>query len=111
MVNQDSDLLNRCITGTENGIIIRIMVVPNSLDQKFEGVDEWRGCLKVRIKAPAQKGKANKELIEFLSKSMSIPSSDITIRSGESARLKELEIRGLSEADIETKVTQYIKVT
>ncbi len=100
MVNQDSDLLNRFITRTEHGIIIRILVVPNSQDQEFEGVDEWRGCLKIRIKSPAQKGKANRELLEFLSKSLSIPVSDISIRSGETSRLKELEIKGLNGTDI-----------
>jgi uncharacterized protein (TIGR00251 family) len=87
------------------------MVVPNSKTQGIEGVDEWRGALKIRIKSQAQKGKANRELVEFLSSALSIPSSDISIRSGETSRSKELEIRGLNETDIVKLVPKNIKVT
>jgi uncharacterized protein (TIGR00251 family) len=110
MVNQNPDLLNKCITMTERGIIIKIIVTPNSKEQGIEGVDQWRGALKVRIKAPAQKGKANSELIEFLSYSLSVPSSDISIKAGETSRLKELEICGLNEKDLGKLVSENIKV-
>lgn len=104
MVEQVPGLLKKYITSTEQGIIINIMVIPNSKTKEIEGVDEWRGCLKVRVKAQAQKGKANRDLIELLASSLAIPTSDITIKSGETSRVKEIEIRKLTELEFLAKL-------
>ena len=102
MVMADLDLadLRKCITETNNGIIIKVLVSPNSKTQGIEGVDGWRGCLKVRVRSRAQKGKANREVIELLSSLLSIPSSDISIKSGETSKLKEIEINGKELSDV-----------
>jgi uncharacterized protein len=55
------------------------------------------GTLQVRIKAPAQDGKANEELVRFLAELLEIPRSKITVVSGHTAPFKKLEI----EADEE----------
>jgi len=45
-------------------------------------------ALKIRIKAPAVEGAANKELVKFLSKSFKVPKSDIIFRSGQQSKIK-----------------------
>ena len=51
-------------------------------------------ALKIRIAAPAVDNKANAELIGFLSETLDLPKSSITIRQGVSGRRKIVEISG-----------------
>ena len=53
--------------------------------------------LKIRIAAPAVDGKANKALIEFLARRLSIPKACVQIRSGLSSRRKVIQVEGCSQ--------------
>ncbi|GAH98002.1 unnamed protein product, partial [marine sediment metagenome] len=53
-------------------------------------------AVSMEIAAPPVSGRANKELLRFLSKTLGVSSSDISIISGHSARDKLVRIRGLS---------------
>jgi hypothetical protein len=48
--------------------------------------------LSIAISAPAEKNKANKELIKFLSKEFKVASNNISIISGSGDRLKLIKI-------------------
>ncbi len=48
-------------------------------------------AIKIRIKAPAVEGAANKELVKFLSKSFKVPKSDIIFKSGQQSKIKIIE--------------------
>lgn len=72
--------------------VLRVKVTPNSARNSLEGFED--GLLKVRIKAPPDKGKANEELIRFLAKTFHLSKSQIRIVSGHASRLKKLEIEG-----------------
>ncbi|MBX2904264.1 MAG: DUF167 domain-containing protein [Chitinophagales bacterium] len=50
------------------------------------------GKIVVKVKAPATEGKANKELIQFLSQQLKVPKSKITILKGANAPFKTIEI-------------------
>ena len=76
-------------------MILIVKVVPNSKKNSIEGFKE--GVLKVKIQAPPDKGKANDELIEFLAELLRIPKSRIQIISGQSSRMKKVEIQGETE--------------
>lgn len=52
--------------------------------------------LKVRLKSPPVEGRANKELIEVLSKGLGIPKKDIEIISGKTSRNKLVRFYGIS---------------
>ncbi len=73
-------------------MILTVKVIPNSRKNELEGFLE--GILKVRIKAPPDKGKANEQLIEFLAETLQMPKYQIRIVSGHSSRLKKIEITG-----------------
>ncbi len=49
-------------------------------------------ALKLKLAAPAIDGKANAELISFLSKYYKVPKSSITIESGEKSRFKLVRV-------------------
>ena len=68
-----------------------------------DGVDGWaldpegRPYLRVRVSAPPSDGAANAAVVALLAKTLKRPKSALRIVSGESARLKLLEIDGLDE--------------
>jgi uncharacterized protein (TIGR00251 family) len=77
--------------------VIQIKVVPKASKTQVIKEKEW---IKIKLTSPAQKGKANKQLIELLSKKLRLPKSKIKIVSGETSRDKQISIEGLSEEEI-----------
>lgn len=60
---------------------------------------EGRPYLKVRVSAPPVDGAANAALLAFLAKTLRRPRSSLRIVSGETARLKLVEIADLSDEE------------
>ena len=75
------------IKQTSDGILVNIKIVPNS--SKNDIVAE-EGFIKVKITTQPIEGKANKALIEFLSKKFKIPKTSIEIVKGETSKEKTL---------------------
>jgi uncharacterized protein (TIGR00251 family) len=96
MSDLDPKLLTKCINEIDDGILINIEVKPGASKSEIEGVDEWRNCLEVRLKARAEKGKANKELIQMLSSLLALSASNFIIVKGEKSRRKSVKILGLN---------------
>ncbi len=71
-----------------------------------DGVDGWirddagRLLLKVRVAAAAADGQANAAVIAFLAKALGRPKSALTLVSGQTARVKRVEVEGLTAADL-----------
>ncbi|MEW6469812.1 MAG: DUF167 domain-containing protein [Bacteroidota bacterium] len=61
------------------------------------------GTVTIRIKAPAHEGRANEELLSFLSGELGIPVSRVRIASGHTSRYKKLEI-DLDETEVRKKL-------
>ncbi|MDI3476376.1 MAG: uncharacterized protein PWQ95_2104 [Thermococcaceae archaeon] len=86
---------------TKDGVLLLIYVQPKAKKNGIEGVDEWRGRLKVRIAAPPVEGKANKEVMKFFSKLLG---AEVSIVKGETSREKDLLVRGLSAEEVRKKL-------
>ena len=82
---------------------ISIKVIPNA--GKNEVVDFSNGEWRIRVGAPPDKGKANKELISFLSKMLGLRKDNLEILIGEKSHHKVVEVRGLSQDEIMTRLT------
>jgi uncharacterized protein (TIGR00251 family) len=52
----------------------------------------WNDHLKVALRSPADKGRANEELLEVLASELGLRSSQLALARGERARLKEVVI-------------------
>ena len=74
------------MTLKENFLIIEVKVVPNSSKNCITIEEEF---LKIKLTAPPVDNKANKFLIEFLSKELKIPKSSIELKSGATAKNKK----------------------
>lgn len=66
----------------------KILVKPNSSENKIEGFDKERNAYIIRIKAKPEDNKANIEVIKFLSKMMK---KKVSIASGFKSREKIIE--------------------
>jgi uncharacterized protein len=74
---------------------LEIRAVPNAHKSELIG---WLGdALKVKVHAPAEEGKANRELCAFLAKTLGLPKGAVRLGQGASSRNKVLEIVGLNE--------------
>ncbi len=69
---------------------LEIKVVPKAKKQK---IVEENGKLKVYLKSPPEDGKANKELIEVLSKYLKVKKNKIEIIKGQFSRNKVVKIK------------------
>ena len=58
------------------------------------------GVLRVRISAPPVKGKANRELLAFLSQLLGISQGALTITKGHTSRNKTVVASGLSQEEL-----------
>ena len=85
------------ITRLDDRIRFEVRLTPNAGRNEVAGVGEdadGKPYLKVRVTAIPEKGKANKALIALLSKALRVPKGAISIASGETSRVKTVEIAG-----------------
>lgn len=68
-------------------VTLRIKAQPNASRTEFCEVYD-NDAMKIRIKAPAVEGAANKELIKFLAKSFKVSKSDILFKTGQNSKIK-----------------------
>lgn len=84
---------------TQKGLIIRLKIIPNS--SKNEMIWE-NDSLKIKITAQPIENKANKALIEFLSKNLKTAKSNIQILKGELNKEKTILVIGTDEASFKS---------
>lgn len=90
----------------EKGVLLKVKVIPNASRNEISFIDEG---YKIKLKSPPVEGKANKELIAYLSKILKIKKSAIQIRVGDTSRNKTLFIENLSEEVLKKRLWEKIK--
>src|SRR3954466_16393652 len=63
--------------------------------------------LKIKIAAPPVDSAANEELVRFLAEVLDCARGDIQLIRGQAARHKQLSIRGMTLAEIDSKVLSW----
>ena len=77
---------------------LTIQVHPNAKRNEVLGFED--GILRLKIAAPPIEGKANKELVSFLGKTLGIRKSGVTIDRGQTSKVKIVTIEGLDRNQI-----------
>ena len=77
---------------------ISLRVYPNAAKNEVVGLAG--SVLRVKVSAPPVKGKANRELIGFLSQRLGLDKDQVSIIRGHTARNKVIAIEGLSQEEI-----------
>ena len=75
-----------------------VRAVPRASKNELQGIHG--DALKVRLQAPPIEGKANQALIRFLSETLEVPRSQISVASGETGRNKSVLFNGISRAEL-----------
>ena len=96
---------NSFIMNTEEGIILTISVKPNS---KKQSIDLDINFLTISLKSQPEKGKANKELLKYLSKILDIHISKIQLISGQTSRDKKILVNGLEIDEIKERIERNL---
>ena len=71
-----------------------------------EAAGEIAGALKVRLQALPVENRANDALIEFLAQLLKTPKSAVRILSGDRSRTKRIEIRGVTQQQIQALLSK-----
>jgi hypothetical protein len=81
---------------------VPIKVVPGSSRDSIAG---WLGeTLKVRVRAPAERGRANAALEEILAEALGVGRECVRIVAGRTSTRKVVEVTGLSEAELRSRL-------
>ena len=82
------------MTGSHpDGTTLRVRVSPGAKRDRILG--EHAGALKVAVRSPAEKGRANRELRHLVAAALGIAPRDVEVLKGATARDKVLLLRGL----------------
>ena len=88
--------------------LLSIRVSPRSAKP---GIGGWktdpggRAFLEVRVAAAPADGAANDEVLKLLAKALDLPKSNLAIASGQTARLKRIELP-LDEAEVRARLSR-----
>jgi uncharacterized protein len=79
------------------GISIALRVTPRSGRDDIDGVEtlaNGRTVVKIRVRAIADGGEANRAVIELMAKALGVPKAKVRILSGTTSRLKQIAVDG-----------------
>lgn len=80
------------------GCIIRFEVVPGSSRIAVpSGFNPWRRSLEARLTEEPTRGRANRQLVEELARTLGVPESGIRVMKGEKSGRKLLLVKGLKK--------------
>ena len=94
------------IKETIDGLIVKVKIVPNSSKNDIISEDEF---IKVKVTAQPIENKANKALVEFLSKTFKVPKTTIEILKGDTSKEKTLLFRVLDTKKREEIIERLTK--
>jgi hypothetical protein len=95
-----ADLLLRT---TSEGVRVDVRVTPRASRTAVEGVRDGR--VLVRVTAPPVDAAANTAVIALLAQTLGIAKRQVTLVAGARSRTKGFCVRGLSEAELQRRLT------
>jgi uncharacterized protein (TIGR00251 family) len=91
------------MSDAEGAVRIPVRVQPGAARNEVVGFTD--GVLQVRVAAPPVKGKANRELVAFLSYLLQVSKSRIVILRGHTTRNKVIAVSGLSREEVSRRLS------
>jgi uncharacterized protein len=80
-----------------DGISVALRVTPRGGRDEIDGIEtraNGRTVVKVRVRAIADGGEANRAVTELLAKALRVPRARVRILSGATSRLKQIAVQG-----------------
>lgn len=82
--------MDEIIKNCDDGIILKIRIAPNSAKNQIIVSDDM---IKIKVTAQPIENKANKAVVEYLSKQLKVPKTSISIVKGETSKDKTILIK------------------
>lgn len=82
---------------TPDGVSLALRVTPRGGRDAVDGVEtmaDGRSVLKLRVRAVAEDGEANRAVLAVLAKALGVPKARLRLLSGATSRLKQVAISG-----------------
>jgi uncharacterized protein (TIGR00251 family) len=79
------------------GISVALRITPRGGRDDIDGVEtlaSGRAVVKMRVRAIAEGGEANRAVTQFLAKALRVPKTSVRILSGATSRLKQVAVDG-----------------
>lgn len=79
------------------GISVALRVTPRGGRDDIDGIEtlaDGRSVVKIRVRAIAEGGEANRAVTELLAKALGVPRARVRILSGATSRLKQMAVDG-----------------
>ncbi|MBS0528104.1 MAG: DUF167 domain-containing protein [Proteobacteria bacterium] len=79
------------------GVSVALRVTPRGGRDDIDGIEtlaNGRAVVKVRVRAIAEGGEANRAVVELLAKALGVRKTDVRVLSGVTSRLKQVAISG-----------------
>ena len=96
-------MTNLTIQESDEGVVFTAKIVPGSSGStRVCGLLD--GMLKVKVAAPPEKGKANQCLLKFLAKELGLKKNALSILSGKTSPIKQIQVEGLSAKALSEKL-------
>ncbi len=89
------------------GTAFVVRVVPKSSKNEIAEL-MGDGSVRIHLKAPPIEGRANRQLIEFLSEIFHINTSHIKIAAGERSKIKIVTVEGLLPTEVEEILSNHL---
>ena len=83
---------------------LSVKVVPGASQSKIAGL--LGDSVKIRVQAPPEKGKANEAVLSLLAKFLGVSVNQLSICTGHTSANKVIEVQGVSDAELTTKLSQ-----
>ena len=89
----------------EESLTLVVQVQPNATKNRVARFED--GILHLRIAAPATKGKANQELLKFLSNILGVSKAHLTIEKGIISKKKTIAVTGLTQNQVTRRLEKH----
>jgi uncharacterized protein (TIGR00251 family) len=86
------------------GVILSIRAQASARVNAVRG--EQGGALRVAVTQVAEKGKANKTIVELLAQTLGLRKSQLELMSGAASRQKRFLIRGITVAELQERLAR-----
>lgn len=92
------------------GLRLDLFVSPGAPAARFpDRYDPWRKRIGIRVRSPAQKGRANREVVRLVARFFALHENDVQITQGAGNPAKTVVVDGLSRAQATNRLSGEIQ--
>ena len=100
------DLSSLKATESDDGVHVHVRAQPGARKTGVKGLHD--GALKIAVTCPANRGRANKALVEYLGGLVGVPPSRVRLIRGNKSREKLFLLEGIGLTQFLSKLNEHI---